>query len=125
MGPHVGTPGGVPHERLLSHGDRSEAGQRRHRTASTNGRQVDRSLLPLPWPAGIATRPEVDQQYGGTEPVAFVADVAELEELVELITAPIEDLPWPSHPIFGPMSKSAWLRWSYLHMDHHLRQFGA
>jgi hypothetical protein len=27
------------------------------------------------------------------------------------------------HPIFGPMSRSAWLRWAYLHMDHHLRQF--
>jgi hypothetical protein len=28
------------------------------------------------------------------------------------------------HPIFGAMSERAWLRWGYLHMDHHLRQFG-
>jgi hypothetical protein len=30
----------------------------------------------------------------------------------------------PAHPIFGPMSEAAWLRWGYLHADHHLRQFG-
>jgi hypothetical protein len=28
------------------------------------------------------------------------------------------------HPIFGPMSAAAWMRWGYLHADHHLRQFG-
>jgi hypothetical protein len=81
--------------------------------------------LPLSWPAGIRTRPEIDQECGGTGPVAFVADVAELEELLERVTAPTGDFVWPSHPIFGRMSKSAWLRWAYLHTDHHLRQFGA
>ena len=81
--------------------------------------------LPLPWPAGIRTRPEIDQECGGTGPVAFVADVAELEDFVEIITTQIGDLAPPSHPIFGRMSKRAWLRWAYLHMDHHLRQFGA
>jgi hypothetical protein len=29
------------------------------------------------------------------------------------------------HPIFGRLSPAAWLRWGYLHCDHHLRQFGA
>jgi hypothetical protein len=82
-------------------------------------------FLPVPWPPGIPTRPEIDQECGGTGPVAFVADVAELEELVELVSAQIGDVGRPSHPVFGRMSKSAWLRWSYLHMDHHLRQFGA
>ena len=28
------------------------------------------------------------------------------------------------HPVFGPMTRGAWLRWGYLHTDHHLRQFG-
>lgn len=58
--------------------------------------------LPLPWPAGIATRPEVDQHCAGTSPAG-----------------------WPEHPIFGKMSHREWLRWAYLHADHHLRQFGA
>ena len=29
------------------------------------------------------------------------------------------------HPFFGAMSPNQWLRWGYLHTDHHLRQFGA
>ena len=26
--------------------------------------------------------------------------------------------------IFGAMTTERWKRWGYLHMDHHLRQFG-
>ena len=80
--------------------------------------------FPLPWPAGIATRPEIDQELGGTRPVDFAADVAELEALVELITTQTRAFDWQMHPIFGHVSEAAWLRWAYLHMDHHLRQFG-
>jgi len=32
--------------------------------------------LPLPWPAAIPTRPEIDQELGGTRPVDFAQDVA-------------------------------------------------
>ncbi len=42
--------------------------------------------LPLPWPAGIPTRPELDQELGGTRPVDFAADVAELEALLDRVT---------------------------------------
>jgi hypothetical protein len=28
------------------------------------------------------------------------------------------------HAFFGTMSFSDWMRWGYLHTDHHLRQFG-
>ena len=81
--------------------------------------------VPLSWPAGIRTRPEIDQEQGGTRPTDFAADVADLEALVELITAHPRRFDWQVHPIFGRMSDAAWLRWGYLHMDHHLRQFGA
>lgn len=81
--------------------------------------------LPLPWPAGIPTSPEIDQERGGTRPVEFAADVARLEALVERLTAPARRFAWQPHPMFGPMSDAAWFRWAYLHMDHHLRQFGA
>jgi hypothetical protein len=81
--------------------------------------------LPVRWPPGIPTRPEVDQQVAGTRPVEFAADVAELEGLLELITTREKGFDWPVHPIFGRMSHAAWLRWAYLHTDHHLRQFGA
>jgi hypothetical protein len=80
--------------------------------------------VPLPWPAGILTRPEIDQEFGGTTPSNFSADVAELEVLVARVIGQIDALDGRVHPIFGCMSETAWLRWGYLHMDHHLRQFG-
>jgi hypothetical protein len=77
---------------------------------------------PLKWPPGLQTRPEVDQEDGGTAPGDFAADVAELEALLQRLAA---HSAWTTaHPIFGRMSQSAWLRWAYLHTDHHLRQFG-
>jgi hypothetical protein len=81
--------------------------------------------LPVPWPSGIPTRPELDQVLGGTCPTAFDSDVAQLEALMEQFTAPdVSALRCP-HPTMGRLSDVAWLRWGYLHMDHHLRQFGA
>jgi hypothetical protein len=80
--------------------------------------------LPVPWPPGIPTRPEIDQQLGGRKPRDFAADVAELEALLARITAGIGTFDGRVHPIFGPLSERAWLRWGYLHMDHHFRQFG-
>jgi len=78
---------------------------------------------PLKWPRGVPTRPEVDQEVGGTKPSHFAADVTQLEMLVELVTTR-KGCFGPTHPIFGNMSDTDWMRWAYLHMDHHLRQFG-
>jgi len=81
---------------------------------------------PMPWPPGYRTRPELDQAAGrGTAPAGFAADVADLEALVEVFTTSPPAFERQPHPIFGSMSEAAWLRWAYLHMDHHLRQFGA
>jgi hypothetical protein len=80
---------------------------------------------PLHWPAGILTRPEIDQAIDGTRPQDFRADVARLEALVEHFSTQSGRIERPHHPIFGRLSEAAWLRWAYLHMDHHLRQFGA
>jgi hypothetical protein len=80
--------------------------------------------VPLAWPAGIRTRPELDQMVGGTKPLDFAHDVAQVEALIaSSATHPPADR--PAHPIFGRMSQRAWLRWAYLHTDHHLRQFGS
>jgi hypothetical protein len=81
---------------------------------------------PIRWPRGrLATRPEIDQSCGGTRPSEFADDVAALVQLVELISERPGTLEGRVHPIFGRMSQAAWLRWAYLHSDHHLRQFGA
>jgi len=79
---------------------------------------------PVPWPPGILTRPEIDQEAGGgTCPGDFASDVADLAALVRSFGRHRTE--WPLHPIFGKMSTAQWLRWGYLHSDHHLRQFGA
>jgi hypothetical protein len=80
--------------------------------------------VPLKWPKGVPTRPEVDQEKGGTRPSEFARDVAELESLVEEFARDGRDFRVSRHPMFGEMSEGDWLRWAYLHMDHHLRQFG-
>jgi len=79
--------------------------------------------VPARWPAGIRTVTEIDQEIGGTKPQDFVSDVRELETRLRRFAD--EQAMCPTHPIFGPMSRTAWLRWAYLHTDHHLRQFGA
>ena len=80
--------------------------------------------VPLRWPAGIETVPEIDQSIGGTKPDDFRMDVGALEAAMERFLSAAESLPTHRHPIFGAMSTAAWMRWGYLHMDHHLRQFG-
>jgi hypothetical protein len=92
---------------------------------------VNRTLIkwialrsPFPWPPGIDTRPEIDQVLGGgTRPAVFADDVARLEVLTKRFVAE-RDFTGRAHPIFGAMSNEDWRRWGYLHLDHHLRQFG-
>jgi hypothetical protein len=79
---------------------------------------------PLRWPPGLRTSPEVDQEREGTRPGAFEADVAEAEALLRRVAAEASALHRQAHPVFGAMSDGDWLRWAYLHTDHHLRQFG-
>jgi len=77
--------------------------------------------VPLRWVRGIPTMPEIDQEIGGTRPVEFAADLADLEGLIEVVST--KRFEGTVHPLFGRMSTAAWLRWGYLHVDHHLRQF--
>lgn len=79
---------------------------------------------PLPWPHGIKTRPEMDQEIGGTPPEDFQRDLQQLETMIERFCQPAKDLPFHPHPLFGQMTEAEWMRWGYLHCDHHLRQFG-
>jgi hypothetical protein len=78
---------------------------------------------PMKWPKGTATRPEVEQGVGGTAPVEFEADRAELLSVMSRFCAECRNFSTP-HPFFGPLMREEWLRWGYLHADHHLRQFG-
>ncbi len=79
--------------------------------------------LPVHWPKGYPTRPEVEQGNGGSRPGEFAADKRQLVEVFNRFCDELRE-PCIPHPIFGPMRLHEWLRWGYLHADHHLRQFG-
>ena len=81
--------------------------------------------MPMHWPHGFPARPEWDQRNGGTRPTGFNDDLAELGRLFDRFTRHPRDFEWQEHAIFGDLSQEEWMRLGYLHMDHHLRQFGA
>jgi hypothetical protein len=81
--------------------------------------------VPMRWPKNIHTTPELAQGAGGTRPAQFDADLAKLLGQIDSIASHRSGrLAKQPHPIFGEMSDAEWLRWAYLHTDHHLRQFG-
>ena len=81
--------------------------------------------LPMNWPKGVATMPEIEQGVGGTVPEDFENDRAKLLQLIERFGALSQRADWPEHPIFGRMTIQEWGTWGYRHVDHHLRQFHA
>jgi hypothetical protein len=80
---------------------------------------------PSKWPQGVPTRPEMDQLGGGgTPPAAFESDVRMLIDSMDRFSRRQRDFEFRPHPMFKVMSEAQWMRWGYLHVDHHLRQFG-
>lgn len=101
-----------------------------NRTTRRTGTLAERTVLrllalssPIPWPKGVETVPEVDQEQGGTRPEYFDADVVRLRTAMSEFVDRLPGGPL-KHPMFGRLSKGEWGRWGYRHMDHHLRQFG-
>lgn len=79
---------------------------------------------PIRWPHGVATQRQADPKREGTRPTVFAADRQRVEEKMDDFRARAEGGGYGRHPMFGAMSTRDWLRWGYLHCDHHLRQFG-
>ena len=77
---------------------------------------------PRPWPQNIATRPELDACALGIAPGDFEA--ARLDVLTQLERLHRARLESARHPFFGNLTRKEWMRWGWLHNDHHLRQFG-
>ena len=119
------------HEMLCHLTDSYKAGMGEKAVSSRAG-LFERTLMkfgalyvPAPWPRGVKTMPEVEQGVGGTKPVEFETDRQQLLVVIEDFCCRPADRLAGGHPIFGPMTRHEWLRWGYLHADHHLRQFGA
>ena len=104
-------------------GERSVSGDKSNLLTRTLVRWIA-LYAPIKWPHGVPTMAENDQERGGTPPEDFKRDVDELATIIERITSAQKDFKWSRHPLFAEMSEQDWMRWGYLHCDHHLRQFG-
>jgi hypothetical protein len=77
---------------------------------------------PLPWPKGLPTLPELKIGGARMDTTTFAADHAALLEAFDRFCAAPSII--RDHPFFTTMTHADWMRWGYLHPDHHLRQFG-
>ena len=76
---------------------------------------------PVQWPHNLATVREL-KESPASRPQVFAEDHAGLCAAMEhFLQATGNRTP---HPMFGEMKPREWMRWGYLHTDHHLRQFG-
>src|SRR5580658_5593766 len=64
--------------------------------------------LPLQWPHGIKTRPEMDQKQGGTAPAEFPSDLENLHILLERFCA--SERKFAPHAVLGQMSRTERMR---------------
>jgi Protein of unknown function (DUF1569) len=76
----------------------------------------------LRWPKNVRTVPELEAAMGHYSKTEFDVTVQAVVERMEQLAKGKRCA--PTHPMFGPMSERDWMRWGYLHADHHLRQFG-
>jgi hypothetical protein len=75
----------------------------------------------LRWSKNISTTPELV--------CVMEEDLALFGDMVGVTIVKMESLARGArcalgHPMFGSMTVKDWMRWGYLHADHHLRQFG-
>jgi Protein of unknown function (DUF1569) len=77
---------------------------------------------PMNWPKNVPTRPELDQCRLGVAGGDFEASRQRAMTLV--IRLADADVGGQRHAIFGALTRAQWMRWGWLHADHHLRQFG-
>ena len=76
--------------------------------------------MPVQWPKNRPTLPGLFREDLGSG--SFREDQAGLLHSYDVFLR-IEPSRW-LHPDFGQMSRWDWMRWGYLHAEHHLRQFG-
>jgi Protein of unknown function (DUF1569) len=119
-----------PHQ-MLCHLNDSFIGMMGQKAVSSKSNFFSRSFMkwlslrvPMKWPPGIKTMPEMDQEIGGTPPIEFERDRQNLLQTIEQFTNRQRNFSFESHPYFGAMSEEEWMIWGYRHCDHHLRQFG-
>lgn len=82
-------------------------------------------LMGMKAPKGkVKTLAELDPHRLGSKPVNFDADRDYLLRKLEDFIA-IADHAVQPHAVFGKLTKKQWGRLIYVHLDHHLNQFGS
>ena len=77
---------------------------------------------PMPWRKNFETVAALKRGTSAMQVGFFATDKAEtLAELDRFCRAAQVRV---DHAFFGTMSFGEWMRWGFLHTDHHLRQFG-
>ncbi len=76
----------------------------------------------VPWPKGKAS---TARELKATESYDLTAEQRRFPMLLEYVVNKDITGAWPVHPLIGQISGAEWSRLGYLHIDHHLRQFGA
>jgi len=101
-------------------------------------RQRDFSAMPRGGPAGLrrfallylmprmprGIRTGADPAGAAVDPAAFARDLERAVQLLQQLAAATPAALVERHPILGPMTRAHWMRWAFMHTDHHLRQFG-
>jgi Protein of unknown function (DUF1569) len=77
---------------------------------------------PMNWPKGFPTRPELDQCRLGMPAGNF--ESSRQRTMALLLRLAETDVGGRRHSMFGRLTRVEWMRWGWLHADHHLRQFG-
>ena len=67
---------------------------------------------------------DINQQYFGTASADIVTEKLNLLILFVQVSGLIAQVILLLHPMFGKLSRKQWGRFMYVHIDHHLRQFG-
>lgn len=86
-------------------------------------KQIALSFDSIP-PEKIETLDQVNQEKEGTPPVGFEDDKVNLVKLLEYLTQSPDEYELQPHPMFGTLDKKQWGKLIFVHLDHHLKQFG-
>ncbi len=67
---------------------------------------------------------DMNQKYYGTPSTDIETEKQNLTSLVNAVRNFPDEKELNAHPMFGALNLSQWGRFIYVHIDHHLRQFG-
>lgn len=67
---------------------------------------------------------DMNRQLFGTVSSDIITEKKNLLDLISQFRASSADFTFQSHPMYGKLNRRQWGRFIYVHLDHHLRQFG-